>query len=139
MSRTRFVRLAAFAFTLGLAGCTTTQGGALWGSGIGAAAGALIGNQTGNTGGGALIGAALGGLSGALIGDAIDEYGGGHPPVYSPVYGPGPGAVYTPAPSNTYYSPYPNPYAPGAYSLSPYFPSRPHRPFPAVSPVRWER
>lgn len=58
---------------VGLTGCTTTQGGALWGGGLGAATGAIIGHQSGHSGPGALIGAGVGALSGALIGDAIDH------------------------------------------------------------------
>ncbi len=52
-----------------LSGCTTTQKGALLGSGIGSAVGAIIGHQSGHTAEGAGIGAAVGGLGGALIGE----------------------------------------------------------------------
>jgi len=49
-----------------------TQRGAVVGSLIGAGAGAIIGNQSGNPGQGALIGAAAGGLGGAALGNARD-------------------------------------------------------------------
>lgn len=57
------------------AGCNTTpaQDGAVFGSLLGAGAGAIIGNQSNRTGEGALIGAGAGALAGALIGDQVDE------------------------------------------------------------------
>ncbi len=48
------------------------QGGLL-GSGLGAAAGAIIGNQSGHAGEGAAIGAGLGALGGGLLGNAMEE------------------------------------------------------------------
>lgn len=55
-----------------LTGCTTTQShdGAVLGGMLGATAGAIIGNQSGDAGEGALIGAGLGAISGALIGES---------------------------------------------------------------------
>jgi uncharacterized protein YcfJ len=60
---------------VGLAGCQTTptQQGAVIGGATGAAAGAIIGHQSGKQGEGALIGAAGGALVGALVGDQVDE------------------------------------------------------------------
>lgn len=61
----------------GLAGCAGmnhTQNGALVGTGLGAATGAIIGHQTGNRDAGALIGAAVGGLGGALAGNNADMH-----------------------------------------------------------------
>ena len=55
------------------AGCTNTQKGAAWGTGIGAATGAVIGHQSGNRDKGALIGAAVGGLGGAAVGHQKDK------------------------------------------------------------------
>lgn len=46
--------------------------GALVGTGLGAGAGAIIGQHSGNAGAGALIGAATGALAGGLIGNAED-------------------------------------------------------------------
>ena len=50
----------------------TVQGGLL-GGGLGAATGAIIGNQTGRAGEGAAIGAGLGALGGGLMGNALNE------------------------------------------------------------------
>ncbi len=47
--------------------------GALLGAGIGAAAGGVIGNQTGSTTRGAIIGAVVGGAAGAIIGHQMDQ------------------------------------------------------------------
>ncbi len=56
------------------AGClTTSQKGAVIGTGTGAALGAGIGALTGNPGMGAAIGAGAGAIGGALVGDHIDE------------------------------------------------------------------
>lgn len=58
-------------------GCNTTptQEGAVAGGLLGAAAGAVIGNQSkGRSGEGALIGAGVGALTGALVGDQVDEH-----------------------------------------------------------------
>jgi osmotically inducible lipoprotein OsmB len=70
---------AAMALVLlaGSLGCNTTptQDGAVAGGLLGAAAGAIIGNQShGRSGEGALIGAGLGALTGALVGDQVDEH-----------------------------------------------------------------
>lgn len=57
------------------AGCQDlnhTEAGALVGTGVGAAAGAIIGHQSGHRDKGALIGAASGALAGGLIGNAQD-------------------------------------------------------------------
>ena len=57
------------------AGCqemNNTTAGALLGTGAGAAAGAIIGHQSGHRDKGALIGAATGALAGGLIGNAKD-------------------------------------------------------------------
>ena len=70
-----------------LAGCTTTQQGAVAGGLIGAGTGAIIGNQTGHAGNGALIGAGVGALSGALVGDAIEH---SPAPPATRYYSPGP-------------------------------------------------
>ncbi|MCX7013559.1 MAG: glycine zipper domain-containing protein [Candidatus Sumerlaeota bacterium] len=112
--RKRIMKLAALGFGLALAGCTTTQSGALWGAGLGAAAGALIGNQSDHAGEGALFGAALGGLSGALIGDALNQNA--QTQNYAPVYGTGYSGVYGTAPSGGYY---PSPYYPSPYGAAP--------------------
>jgi uncharacterized protein YcfJ len=56
-----------------LSGCATTHHGqdtAVFGGLLGAATGAIIGNQTGDAGEGALIGAGLGALVGGAIGDS---------------------------------------------------------------------
>ena len=47
--------------------------GALIGAGVGAAAGGVIGNQTGSTTRGAIIGAVVGGAAGAIIGHQMDQ------------------------------------------------------------------
>lgn len=52
-------------------GCQTYGESAGLGALVGAAAGAIIGHQSGHGGEGALIGAALGGLSGVVVHDAI--------------------------------------------------------------------
>jgi uncharacterized membrane protein YebE (DUF533 family) len=58
---------------LALPGCETTpaQEGAVIGGGLGAATGAIVGNQSGNAGEGALIGAGVGAITGALVGDHV--------------------------------------------------------------------
>jgi uncharacterized protein YcfJ len=60
--------LAALALVVAT-GCNTAPQGALTGGLLGAGAGAVVGNQSGNQGEGALIGGALGAISGALIGN----------------------------------------------------------------------
>ena len=56
-----------------VSGCNTTpvQDGAAVGGVLGAAAGAIIGNQSGREGEGALVGAGIGAATGALIGDHV--------------------------------------------------------------------
>ncbi len=66
--------LALFALALFLFGCSGVplnprEKGVLWGGGLGAAGGALIGAATGSPGTGALIGGGAGALAGGLIGD----------------------------------------------------------------------
>ena len=56
--------------TPGQANARSTAGGALLGTGIGAAAGALLGSASGHAGGGAAIGAGTGLLAGGLLGSA---------------------------------------------------------------------
>lgn len=85
---TKFIKASALvaAFSLGLAGCVTTQdpftgqskvSNAAKGTGIGAAggalAGALIGAASGNAGRGALIGAGVGALTGGGVGVYLDR------------------------------------------------------------------
>jgi uncharacterized protein YcfJ len=50
-----------------------TQRGIAGGALLGAAAGAIIGHQTGSAGQGAMIGAATGGTAGGLFGNAADQ------------------------------------------------------------------
>ena len=59
-------------FAAGCQDMNHTQTGALVGTGLGAAAGAIIGHQSGHRDGGALIGAASGALAGGLMGNAKD-------------------------------------------------------------------
>jgi outer membrane lipoprotein SlyB len=70
MKRLKFATLAAV-LALGIAGCTSTQQGAVIGGGVGALAGQAIGGNTGST----LVGAAVGAAAGALIGDAVGRPG----------------------------------------------------------------
>jgi uncharacterized protein YcfJ len=61
---------------LPLAGCAMTEGeqkGALAGGAIGAATGAIIGHQSGETGEGAVIGGALGALTGTIVGGKMEK------------------------------------------------------------------
>ena len=55
----------------GVAGCTTTEQGAV----VGAAGGALVGQAIGGNTESTLIGAAVGGLTGALIGESMRRDG----------------------------------------------------------------
>lgn len=57
----------------GCAGMSQKERGAVIGGATGAAAGAVIGNQTGSTARGAIIGAVLGGAAGAIIGHQMDQ------------------------------------------------------------------
>jgi outer membrane lipoprotein SlyB len=70
MKKLTFATLAAV-MALGVAGCTSTQQGAVIGGGVGALAGQAIGGNTAST----LIGAGAGALAGALIGDAVGRPG----------------------------------------------------------------
>ena len=56
------------------AGCENkAQTGALIGAGGGAAAGGIIGHQSGNAGTGALIGAGVGAIGGYIVGNELDK------------------------------------------------------------------
>ena len=55
----------------GVAGCTTTEQGAV----VGAAGGALVGQAIGGDTKSTLIGAAVGGVTGALIGESMKKKG----------------------------------------------------------------
>jgi uncharacterized protein YcfJ len=81
--KTIVLSLTSAAFTLALSNCAApagpnTQRGAATGALLGAGAGAIIGNQSGNTAGGAILGAAAGGTAGALIGNSRDQQQYGH-------------------------------------------------------------
>jgi Glycine zipper 2TM domain len=65
MKKLKFAALAAV-MALGVAGCTSTQQGAVVGGLVGAGVGQAIGGNTGAT----LLGAAVGATAGALIGEA---------------------------------------------------------------------
>ncbi len=55
-------------------GClSTTQKGAVIGTGVGTATGTMVGTFTGNTAMGAALGAGAGAVGGALIGDHLDK------------------------------------------------------------------
>jgi outer membrane protein OmpA-like peptidoglycan-associated protein len=75
-SRTlRAIVVATLALAI-LSGCASMNAktkGALIGAGAGAAAGGVIGNQTGSTTRGAIIGAVVGGAAGAIIGHQMDQ------------------------------------------------------------------
>jgi uncharacterized protein YcfJ len=61
---------------VGLTGCANmnnTQSGALAGTGLGAVAGAIVGEASGHPGAGALIGGATGAVAGGLLGNAEDK------------------------------------------------------------------
>lgn len=61
---------------LTITGCATTRTGqdaSVLGGLLGAGAGAIIGNQTGDAGEGALIGAAIGAITGGAIGDSTEK------------------------------------------------------------------
>ena len=70
MKKIRFATLAAV-LALGVAGCTSTQQGAV----IGGVGGALVGQAVGGNTTSTLIGAAVGTAAGALIGDAVGRPG----------------------------------------------------------------
>lgn len=74
--RTTIGLAAAIAALAGLTSCASMNAktkGALIGAGAGAAAGGVIGNQTGSTTRGAIIGAVVGGAAGAIIGHQMDQ------------------------------------------------------------------
>jgi outer membrane protein OmpA-like peptidoglycan-associated protein len=62
---------------LAVSGCsrplTTTEQGAIFGAGAGAAIGAVVGDRSGHTARGAIIGAVIGGAAGAIIGAQMDR------------------------------------------------------------------
>jgi outer membrane protein OmpA-like peptidoglycan-associated protein len=67
---------ALVAVTLGSTACASLSNkekGAVIGAAGGAAAGGVIGNQTGSTARGAIIGAVVGGAAGAIIGHQMDQ------------------------------------------------------------------
>jgi hypothetical protein len=66
----RLVVISGLATGSGCSNLDRTENGALVGSGLGAATGAVIGHQSGNGDAGALIGAAAGAVGGALFGNA---------------------------------------------------------------------
>jgi Glycine zipper 2TM domain len=70
MKKLTFAALAAV-MALGVAGCTSTQQGAV----IGGVGGALVGQAVGGNTASTLIGAAVGTAAGALIGDAVGRPG----------------------------------------------------------------
>ena len=63
----------AVAVTTGCGWSNQTRG-TIIGAGAGAAAGAVVGNQTGSTVRGAIIGAAVGGAAGMVIGNQMDKH-----------------------------------------------------------------
>lgn len=76
--KTLSIAIASAATALALSNCAAptgpnTQRGATTGALIGAAAGGVIGHQSGNALEGAAIGAAAGGGAGALYGNAQDQ------------------------------------------------------------------
>ncbi len=100
----------------GLSGCTEAGkhevAGTVAGGALGAGTGAIIGNQTGDTGKGTAIGAGVGAVAGNVIGRGIDEasrsnersapppgYGYPNPP---PTYSGPPGAPPPPPPPGYY-------------------------------------
>ncbi len=59
--------------SMGTAAQSKQAQGALLGGALGAASGAIIGNQTGHAGAGTAVGAGLGALAGAVFGNALEE------------------------------------------------------------------
>ncbi len=59
--------------SMGTAAQSKQTQGALLGGALGAASGAIIGNQTGHAGAGTAVGAGLGALAGAVFGNALEE------------------------------------------------------------------
>jgi len=75
-SRKRILIAAMALGSFGLSACaamSNRERGAVIGAGAGAAAGGVIGNQTGSTARGAIIGAVIGGAAGAVIGHQMDQ------------------------------------------------------------------
>ncbi|MBM82281.1 MAG: hypothetical protein CMJ78_17075 [Planctomycetaceae bacterium] len=76
MSHIKWIAVSGFLVAVVSTGCQTNtrkENGALIGSGLGAAAGAIIGNQVGERDKGALIGGAIGAVTGGIAGDAADK------------------------------------------------------------------
>jgi outer membrane protein OmpA-like peptidoglycan-associated protein len=72
----RASRAAVLLTAVALSACAVLnkkEEGALIGAGVGGAAGAVVGNQTGSTARGAIIGAVVGGAAGAIIGHQMDQ------------------------------------------------------------------
>ncbi len=69
----RVALIGAMAFASTACALNHKEKGAMIGGAAGAAAGAVIGNQTGSTARGAIIGAAVGGAAGAIIGHQMDQ------------------------------------------------------------------
>jgi surface antigen len=61
----------ALTLSVAVAGCTSTEKGAV----VGAAGGALVGQALGGNTESTLVGAAVGGIAGALIGESLDRKG----------------------------------------------------------------
>src|ERR1043166_6872170 len=76
-STVRGTRAAAVfvVMTLAASACSMNKKaeGGLIGAGVGGAAGAVVGNQTGSTARGAIIGAVIGGVAGTIIGNQMDQ------------------------------------------------------------------
>jgi outer membrane protein OmpA-like peptidoglycan-associated protein len=68
-----FLIISFLAVSLGCAGWSRTQKGAVIGAGTGGVLGGIIGHATGSTVAGILIGAAVGGLAGGFIGNYMDK------------------------------------------------------------------
>jgi uncharacterized protein YcfJ len=75
VSRTVRIGVGVVMVAVMLGGCSqplsTREKGTLWGGGIGAASGAIIGAAVGHPGAGAAIGGGMGALTGGLIGDQL--------------------------------------------------------------------
>ena len=61
----------ALSLSVAIAGCTSTEKGAV----VGAAGGALVGQALGGNTESTIVGAAVGGIAGALIGNSLDRKG----------------------------------------------------------------
>ena len=72
--RAAALSVAALSITIGLTGCANdAQTGAVVGGLLGAAAGAVVGHQSGERDAGAAIGAGVGALGGYVIGNESDK------------------------------------------------------------------